>query len=99
MKKISLLLAFVSLSLTAAAANFSDERVINLGRFEVQTSRFSDAEKSIEASLSELRAQARPTRVSTELPSLGTIARQEAAAEQPAQLIAAKRLVQRDARS
>lgn len=80
MKKISLFLALVSLSLTAVSAQASlhqDQPVVELGSFEVRASRHSEAEKSIESSLASLRAQARQVEtIRTELPSFGTVATQ-----------------------
>lgn len=80
MKKISLFLALVSLSLTAVSAQASiqqDQPVVALGSFEVRASRLSEAEKSIESNLAALRAQARQVEtIRTELPSFGTVAAQ-----------------------
>ncbi len=79
MKNITFI-ALVSLSLTVAASavqnnNQNTDGVYTLPAYKVTTTRFTDAEKTIQANLAELRAQAAtPMQVRTELPSLGTVA-------------------------
>lgn len=86
MKKITFLLSLVSLSLTvtsaSAAVQTESETAVRLPTYRVEAPRYTAAEKSIEAGLTELRAQARSDRrVRTELPSLGTVAQAERAPE------------------
>ena len=83
MKKITFILSLVSLSLTVAASaavqnnNQNEDGVYTLPAYKVSTPRLSAAEKAIEANLAELRAQARVAQpIRTELPSLGTVAKQ-----------------------
>lgn len=81
MKKITFILSLVSLSLTVAASaavqndNQNDGNVYTLPAYRVASPRLTAAEKAIESSLAELRAQARHSLpVRTELPALGTVA-------------------------
>ncbi len=83
MKKITFILSLVSLSLTVAASaavqnnNRNEDGVYTLPAYNVSTPRLSAAEKAIETNLAELRAQARVAQpIRTELPSLGTVAKQ-----------------------
>ena len=81
MKKITFLLSLASLSFglnAASAAIQSDDNVHTLSSYNVSASRYTAAEKAINANLAELREQARvhAQPVRTELPSLGTVARQ-----------------------
>lgn len=81
MKNITFI-ALVSLSLTVAASaavqnQSQNDAVYTLPAFNVTTERYTDAEKSIQANLAQLRAQAEaPMQIRTELPSLGTVAKQ-----------------------
>lgn len=82
MKTRTFTFALVSLSLTVAASaavqnTNSDREIVVLPDYRVSTARLTSAEKSIEAGLAEFRAQAaRVDLLRTELPALGTVAKQ-----------------------
>lgn len=81
MKKIFSLLALVSLSLTAASAAQAFEttgEVVVFATHDVRVSRHTPAEKTIEQSLAEFRAQAgRIAPVRVELPALHPLAQKQ----------------------
>lgn len=82
MKTRTFTFALVSLSLTVAASaavqnNNSDREIVVLPDYQVSSARLTAAEKSIETGLAEFRAQAARTNLfRTELPALGTVAKQ-----------------------
>lgn len=100
MKKITFL-ALVSLVLTvipAQAAMQNDTEIVTLPEFRVTTTRYTEAEKSVRASLAAFRETARPANhLATELPDLGTVAAKADAAK--GSEIAAKPVALRAARS
>jgi hypothetical protein len=82
MKKITFL-SLVSLSLTVAAtaavqnSSQNDLGTYTLPEYRVSASRYTDAEKAIEANLAEMRSQVRTSQpIRTELNALGTVAKQ-----------------------
>jgi len=81
MKKITFLLSLVSLALTvtaasAATSDFTDNLYV-MPAYKVSSPRYTPAEKAINASLAEFATQARANQaISTELPALGTVAKQ-----------------------
>ncbi len=82
MKNRTFTFVLVSLSLTVAASaavqnNASDREIVVLPDYRVSTDRLTAAEKSIETSLAEFRAQAANANLlRTELPALGSVAKQ-----------------------
>ncbi len=78
-RTFTFVLASLSLAVAASAAvqNSNANDIVVLPDYNVSTTRLTAAEKSIESSLAEFRAQAgRIAPVRTELPSLGTVAKQ-----------------------
>lgn len=84
MKTITFLLSLVGASLTVTAASAAvqhdNENIIDLPAYRVTAPRYTAAEKAIASSLAEFRAKAAQPAlaVRTELPSLNTIAQQQA---------------------
>jgi hypothetical protein len=82
MKNRTFTFVLVSLSLTVAASaavqnNTSDREIVVLPDFKVSADRYTAAEKSIETSLAEFRAQAATVDLlRPELPALGSVAKQ-----------------------
>lgn len=81
MKKSTFFLSLVSLALTVTAASAATpdttDNLYVMPAFEVSSPRYTPAEKAVNASLAEFANQARASQpVATELPALGTVAKQ-----------------------
>ena len=79
MKKSTFFLSLVSLALTAASAATPDytDNLYVMPAYKVSSPRYTEAEKAINASLADFAQQTRVSlTVTTELPALGTVAKQ-----------------------